>query len=189
MKNIYLIGVGGQGIGLLSEVLIRAADYAGYNVLGVDTHGLAQRGGTVESFIRLGKDIHSPLFPSGEADLVIALEKHEALRGLEKYSKARSSLVYYEAEWQPLAVRQNQAAALKNEQLSALAKAEKISLHRVFKEDLAEARQQNMVILAYLAHNQIIPQISVEHYKKAIKDLMQGKKLQSNLALFDGLLK
>ena len=42
--NIYLCGVGGQGIGLLSEILLRAADYAGYCAKAVDTHGLAQRG-------------------------------------------------------------------------------------------------------------------------------------------------
>ena len=56
--NIYLIGVGGQGIGLLSEVLIRAADHAGFGVTGVDTHGLAQRGGIVVSQIKIGDTIH-----------------------------------------------------------------------------------------------------------------------------------
>ena len=80
--NIYLTGVGGQGIGLLSEILIRAADHAGHRVKGVDTHGLAQRGGIVVSRIRIGDRVHTPLIPAGEADLVIALERHEALRGL-----------------------------------------------------------------------------------------------------------
>ncbi|MFO7896102.1 MAG: 2-oxoacid:acceptor oxidoreductase family protein [Candidatus Cloacimonadales bacterium] len=188
MKNIYLIGVGGQGIGLLSEVLIRAADYAGYNVLGVDTHGLAQRGGTVESFIRLGEDIHSPLFFAAEADLVIALEKHEAIRGMQKYSKQGSSLVYYEAEWQPLAVRQNKAKAVSKQDIAEQAAQQKIDLHPVYLADLSEAKQQNMVILAYLAQKQIIPKLSIEHYLQAIKDLMAGDKLQKNLQLFKSLL-
>ncbi|MCU0237509.1 MAG: 2-oxoacid:acceptor oxidoreductase family protein, partial [Acidobacteria bacterium] len=47
--DIFVIGVGGQGIGLLSETLVRAADHAGMPVKGVDTHGLAQRGGIVAS--------------------------------------------------------------------------------------------------------------------------------------------
>lgn len=51
--NVYMSGVGGQGIGLLSEVLLRAADYAGYRVKAVDTHGLAQRGGIVVSQVRM----------------------------------------------------------------------------------------------------------------------------------------
>ena len=54
--NIYLTGVGGQGIGLISEILLRAADYAGFNVKSVDTHGLAQRGGIVVSQILRKKE-------------------------------------------------------------------------------------------------------------------------------------
>ena len=81
--NIYLCGVGGQGIGMLSEILLRAADYAGHPVKGVDTHGLAQRGGIVISHLRLGPGVHSPLTLENGADLVIALEKHEALRGVQ----------------------------------------------------------------------------------------------------------
>ena len=72
--NIYLTGVGGQGIGLLIEILLRAADHAGFPVKGVDTHGLAQRGGIVVSQIRIGEEAHSPLIRQGEADLVVALE-------------------------------------------------------------------------------------------------------------------
>ena len=59
--NVFMIGVGGQGIGLLSEVLIRAADRAGHRVKGVDTHGLAQRGGPVISHLRLGDEVDNSL--------------------------------------------------------------------------------------------------------------------------------
>jgi len=72
--NIFIIGVGGQGIGLLSEAIIRAAYYAGNQAKGVDTHGLAQRGGTVTSQIRLGSKAFSPLIPEGKADIALALE-------------------------------------------------------------------------------------------------------------------
>ena len=64
--NIYLCGVGGQGIGLLSEVMIRTALSAGYNVMGADTHGLAQRGGTVVSHLRIGPEVFTPLVPEGQ---------------------------------------------------------------------------------------------------------------------------
>jgi len=60
-----MIGVGGQGIGLLSEVLLRAVDYAGLRVKAVDTHGLAQRGGVVVSNLRMGDNVFSPLIPGG----------------------------------------------------------------------------------------------------------------------------
>ncbi len=58
--NIYMAGVGGQGIGLLSEVLLRGLDKTGVTVRGVDTHGLAQRGGVVVSQIRTGEGQFSP---------------------------------------------------------------------------------------------------------------------------------
>lgn len=99
--NIYMIGVGGQGIGLLSETLIRAADYAGLKVRGVDTHGLAQRGGTVQSHLRIGEGIYSSLIQKGRADIVIGLERNEALRGMETYLKEGGTLIYYDTSWQP----------------------------------------------------------------------------------------
>src|SRR6056297_2046692 len=113
--NIYMIGVGGQGIGLLSEVLIRAADYSGLNVRGVDTHGLAQRGGTVKSFIRLGENIYSPLIKKGNANLVISMERHEALRGMNNYLMNNGTLIYYDAMWQPLSIRLKNNEVIKNE--------------------------------------------------------------------------
>ena len=72
--NVYLTGVGGQGIGLISEAVLRAADHAGHRVKSVDTHGLAQRGGIVVSQIRMGDSVYSPLIPEGQADLAISLE-------------------------------------------------------------------------------------------------------------------
>ena len=103
--DIFVIGVGGQGIGLLSEALIRAADHAGKTVRGVDTHGLAQRGGMVASHVRIGAGAHSPLVMAGQAEMVVALERHEALRGMNLYLQDGGTLVYYDAVWQPLDVR------------------------------------------------------------------------------------
>ena len=67
--NVYLTGVGGQGIGMLSEIILRAADKAGYPVKAVDTHGLAQRGGVVVSQVRIGDNVHTPLIPLCNHDL------------------------------------------------------------------------------------------------------------------------
>jgi indolepyruvate ferredoxin oxidoreductase, beta subunit len=70
--NCYLIGVGGQGIGLLAETILRAVDHAGIPVKSVDTHGLAQRGGTVISQIRMGDEVFSPIIPPFESDLILS---------------------------------------------------------------------------------------------------------------------
>lgn len=183
--NIYLIGVGGQGIGLLSEVIIRAADKAKLNVRGVDTHGLAQRGGTVSSNIRIGENIYSPLIMKGQADLVIALERHEALRGMIDYSKNGGTVLYYDAVWQPLDVRLRKSKEIENEMVEKEANQRNVKLIRVYIDDLEDARMQNMTILAAMSKKEIIPDIRKEHYLEAIEDLLAGKVLKKNMELFE----
>lgn len=81
-KNILLAGVGGQGTLLVSSILTKGLIQAGYNVKMSEIHGMAQRGGSVISHVRYGKDIHSPIIAEGQADVLIAFEQMEALRWL-----------------------------------------------------------------------------------------------------------
>ncbi|MDR1955578.1 MAG: DUF4180 domain-containing protein [Treponema sp.] len=81
-KNCLITGVGGQGTVLLSRLIGRAALEQGLAVRGTETIGMAQRGGSVVSHIRMGTGIHSPLIPLGRADLIIAFECAEAVRVL-----------------------------------------------------------------------------------------------------------
>jgi indolepyruvate ferredoxin oxidoreductase beta subunit len=92
--NIYMCGVGGQGIGMLSEVLSRACLDAGHKITGCDTHGLAQRGGIVVSHLRLGDGARTPRVPDRSADLVIALERLEALRAADAMLTGNGTVIY-----------------------------------------------------------------------------------------------
>ncbi|BBO88626.1 2-oxoacid:acceptor oxidoreductase family protein [Desulfosarcina ovata] len=183
--NIYLTGVGGQGIGLISETILRAADHAGHAVKSVDTHGLAQRGGIVVSHIRLGDDIFSPLVPDGQADLAIALERHEALRAAATMLKAKGALVYYDTVWQPLSVRLNQASQTRAAEIETFSEKRGIQVISVFQADLPDIRMQNMVVLAEICRRQLIPNIDLSHYRAAMADLMVGAMLEKNSAVFD----
>jgi indolepyruvate ferredoxin oxidoreductase beta subunit len=78
--NVFLAGVGGQGILLASEVLCEAFLLSGHDVKKSEVHGMAQRGGAVTTHLRYGKKVHSPLIEPGKADLLVAFEKMEALR-------------------------------------------------------------------------------------------------------------
>jgi indolepyruvate ferredoxin oxidoreductase beta subunit len=78
--NVLIVGVGGQGVLLASELLSAAAAEAGLDVKKSEVHGMAQRGGVVSSHVRFGKKIYSPLIPEGEADVILAFEKAEAMR-------------------------------------------------------------------------------------------------------------
>jgi indolepyruvate ferredoxin oxidoreductase beta subunit len=80
--NCLITGVGGQGTVLMSRLIGGAAIKKGLEVRGAETIGMAQRGGSVVSHIRMGFSIHSPLIPPGQADIVIALELAEAARAL-----------------------------------------------------------------------------------------------------------
>jgi indolepyruvate ferredoxin oxidoreductase beta subunit len=80
--NVFLAGVGGQGILLASEVLGEAFLSSGYDVKKSEVHGMAQRGGAVTTHLRFGPKVYSPLIEPGAADLLIAFEKLEALRFL-----------------------------------------------------------------------------------------------------------
>ena len=80
--NIRLAGVGGQGILVASEALCDALLESGFDVKKSEVHGMAQRGGTVNSDVRFGRKVYSPIIPNGEVDVLLAFEQMEALRYL-----------------------------------------------------------------------------------------------------------
>jgi len=82
IKNILLVGVGGQGILLASEILSEAAMLAGFDVKKSEIHGMSQRGGSVVSHVRYGKEVFSPIVPEGEGDILFGFELMETCRSL-----------------------------------------------------------------------------------------------------------
>jgi indolepyruvate ferredoxin oxidoreductase beta subunit len=80
--NVLMVGVGGQGIILASDILTRAAMEAGHDAKKSEIHGMSQRGGSVFSHIRFGKKVFSPSIPKGEAHVLFSLEEMETLRWL-----------------------------------------------------------------------------------------------------------
>ena len=82
LKNCLLCGVGGQGVVLASKLIAFAAMKKGLFVRTTDTIGMAQRGGSVVSHVRIGEEIHSPIIPTHSADIILAFEPAEAVRTL-----------------------------------------------------------------------------------------------------------
>ncbi len=83
-KDILIVGVGGQGTLLASRILGNLAISQGYDVKLSEVHGMAQRGGSVVTHVRYGDKVHSPTVDEGNADILIAFEKLEALRWIGK---------------------------------------------------------------------------------------------------------
>jgi len=82
ISNILLVGVGGQGILLASEILSEACMLAGFDVKKSEIHGMSQRGGSVVSHVRFGEKVHSPVVPEGEGDILFGFELLETCRYL-----------------------------------------------------------------------------------------------------------
>jgi indolepyruvate ferredoxin oxidoreductase, beta subunit len=101
--NILLAGVGGQGVLVASDIIIELAMLADLDVKKSEVHGMAQRGGSVVSQVRYGKKIFSPLINKGEADVILAFEKLEAVRYLD-YLKTDGYVIYNNQQITPLTV-------------------------------------------------------------------------------------
>ncbi len=82
VTNILLVGVGGQGILLASEILSEVFMLAGHDVKKSEIHGMSQRGGSVVSHVRFGTEVHSPVVPEGEGDILFGFELLETYRCL-----------------------------------------------------------------------------------------------------------
>ena len=108
VKNILLVGVGGQGTILASKILTSGLMEAGYDVKMSEIHGMSQRGGSVSTQVRYGDKVLSPIVGMGSADVIVAFETMEALRWLP-YLKKGGSIVVNDFVINPAPVNQGQA--------------------------------------------------------------------------------
>lgn len=86
-KNILIVGVGGQGTLLASKLLGKCFLEKGYDVKVSEVHGMSQRGGSVVTYVRYGKEVFSPVIDKGEADMIISFEQLETARWLPYLKK------------------------------------------------------------------------------------------------------
>ena len=106
--DIYLVGVGGQGVLTIGDLVAEAATHQGLPVNFYPTKGMAQRGGFVKAQVRLGRETVGPHIPEKGADLVIAMELSEALKAV-RFVKPGKDFVLFAHVWQPSAVMLGQA--------------------------------------------------------------------------------
>jgi indolepyruvate ferredoxin oxidoreductase beta subunit len=109
LYDIYLVGVGGQGVLTIGEIITETAFRAGLPVNFYPTKGMAQRGGFVKAQLRLGRSAPGPAIPEGGADLVIATEVSEALKAV-KFVKQGGDFVLFAYVWAPAAVMLGKAS-------------------------------------------------------------------------------
>jgi len=101
--NIMIVGVGGQGTLLASRVLGNVAMKIDKDVKVSEVHGMAQRGGSVVTYVKMGEKVYSPIIDKGEADIIISFEELEALRWID-YLKSDGTLILNEQKIDPMPV-------------------------------------------------------------------------------------
>lgn len=180
-KNIMIVGVGGQGTLLTSRVMGKIALTGGYDVKLSEVHGMAQRGGSVVTFVRYGESVAEPIVEAGQADILIAFERLEALR-YAHFLKPGGAVIVNDTRIDPMPVVIGAATypegildtlRQSNRVLSidATAEAAKLGNTRVF----------NTIILGVAAQHM---EFSKEEWLRVIADTVPPKTVSLNQTAF-----
>lgn len=182
VTNILLVGVGGQGIVLASNILAKGLVEAGYDVKMSEIYGMSQRGGSVSTQVRFGEEVFSPTIGEGQADIIVAFEKMEALRYL-KFLKEKGKVIVNDEEWPPLPVLAGKAAYPKNtlDVLRANADAYVIDATQIARQ-LGNEKVANVVLFGALAKIMNIDDID---WKDVIARTVKKEFVEINKKAFD----
>ena len=185
-KRLVIVAVGGQGNLLASSVLGEAALLCGIPLNMSEIHGMAQRGGVVESSLVFG-DAKSTIISDGEADVLVGFEPAETLRALPKCN-AGTVVITNLAPLMPFTVNIGQGVYPDLKQLQALIRQKTAKLIAFNAAELAKEAGNslavNMVLLGALIQTGILP-LSVEQVKQAMKTKTKKAFLDSNLKAFE----
>ncbi len=187
-ENLVVVGVGGQGIILVSKIVGDAALRSGLDVMISEIHGMAQRGGMVVSTIRIG-DAHSPMIGKGEADMILGLEPVETYRHLGFASK-RTTIVTNTNPIYPFTVTAGNDTypdlkGLLNDLKGVGKKLVRLDTEKLAKDAGLPVIVGNIIMLGALAGACETLPLSVEKLKEALQENVPSRLLDANLTAFD----
>ncbi len=180
-KNIMIVGVGGQGTLLTSRILGGITVDAGYDVKLSEVHGMAQRGGSVVTFVRYGESVAEPIVEEGQADVLIAFERLEALR-YAHFLKPDGVIIVNDWRIDPITVVTGAANYPDNiiENLSAKNKVYAMNAMEEAKK-LGNAKAFNVIILGLAAKHM---DFDKDAWLKVIEKTVPPKTVEINKAAF-----
>lgn len=183
VTNILLVGVGGQGILLASEILAEAFMNAGFDVKKSEIHGMSQRGGSVVSHVRFGSEVFSPVVPEGEGDILFGFELLETSRYLSLL-RPGAKVVANDFRIQPPAVLLGQERYPENLHDSISARFPDFQLIDCLKiaEEIGNPKVANTVLLGAVSKHLSIDDGS---WQKALQKMVPAKALAVNLTAFE----
>ncbi len=183
--DILMVGVGGQGNVLASDILGEVAMAVGYDVKKTDTLGMAQRGGSVVSQVRIANRVWSPMIKEGEVDILVALEKLEAVRW-SHYLQAGGVAIVNNLAVPPLSVSLGTHRYPGDEEVKGILRQRTDRIHftdgtnKV--KELGDIRTLNMFMLGCVSP--FIP-IDFHIWKNCISQRLPSNILKINMAAFD----
>ena len=182
IKNIMIVGVGGQGTLLTSRIIGKTAMEMGYDVKISEVHGMAQRGGSVVTFVRYGESVSEPVVEEGQADVIIAFERLEALR-YAHFLKRDGVLVVNDCRIDPMTVvigakeyPENIIEGLKAEHSVYTIDGQKIAL------ELGNSKVLNSVVLGFAAE---FIGFDKDTWMNIIASTVPAKTIEINQKAFD----
>ena len=183
VKNILIVGVGGQGTLLASKLMGKCFMQEGYDVKVSEVHGMSQRGGSVVTYVRYGEKVYSPVIEKGEADIIISFEQLESARWLP-YLKKGGVLISSTQKIDPMPVIMGKSAYPEN--VIEKIKEKNINLVELDALDLAleagTAKCANIVLLGAAVR---FLGIDKDMWIDIIKTTVPPKTIETNLKAFE----
>lgn len=183
IKNILLVGVGGQGTILTSKILSKGFVEYGYDVKMAEIHGMSQRGGTVTTQIRYGEKVYSPVIEKGTADIIVSFEKSEALRFLD-YLKKDGILIVNDYGIKPITVSVGMSSypeSLREYYEKTVDNVHFINANKIA-DELGNSKVMNIVLLGILVKMLKLDDIE---WKRLIEESVPEKARELNVKAFD----
>lgn len=180
-KNILLCGVGGQGTVLASKLIAAAAMKKGLSVMSAETIGMAQRGGSVFSYIRIGENLHSPMIAEGTADIILGFEPGETVRMLP-YLKKDGRVIVSKKSIMPVTAALSNHIYQGEEMISYLQKqVEKLLVIDTEKacKELGSSKVLNLLLLGAAVHTGALG-LSEEDITEAVRERIPEKYHELN---------
>ncbi|MBL7176387.1 MAG: indolepyruvate oxidoreductase subunit beta [Desulfobacteraceae bacterium] len=181
-KNILIVGVGGQGTILAGDILSKALIRAGFDVKKSEIHGMAQRGGSVTSHVRYGEKVSSPVIGEGEADILVAFERLEALRYIH-FLKEGGQVLVNDLKIPPPSVASKQEAY--TDKVEEIGKKRNLNVKVIsgtgIGEKVGDVRTTNLALLGALSTLMEVPE---EIWMESIQERFPEKLAELNQKAF-----
>ena len=184
VKNIMIVGVGGQGTLLASKLLGYVLMQQGYDVKVSEVHGMSQRGGSVVTYVRYGEKVYSPVIDKGEADVIISFEQLEAARWVE-FLKKDGVIITNTQKMEPMPVITGAAEYPEGliEKLTTAGAKVDAKDFLALAEEAGSSKAVNIALMGRFST--YFPDITDEQWQDAIEKNVPAKFLELNRKAFE----